>query len=53
MTAGTEPTDSSTGVGAERRTLSLAQKFAIAFLGLVTAVLLINGAIDRIITYTM
>ena len=35
----------------KRRTLSLAQKFALAFLGLVTAVLLINGVIDMIITY--
>ncbi|NNE23364.1 MAG: GAF domain-containing protein [Rhizobiales bacterium] len=51
MTAGTGPSDNSTGAGVERRTLSLAQKFAVAFLGLVTAVLLINGAIDMFITY--
>ncbi len=38
MTAGTEPLDSPAEAGDKRRTLSLAQKFAIAFLGLVTAV---------------
>ena len=31
--------------------LSLAKKFAVAFLGLVTAVLFVNGAIDLVITY--
>ncbi len=36
---------------AKRGRLSLAQKFAIAFLGLVTAVLAINGAIDMVFTY--
>jgi signal transduction histidine kinase len=34
-----------------RGRLSLAQKFAIAFLGLVAAVLVINGAIDMAFTY--
>jgi signal transduction histidine kinase len=35
----------------KRGRLSLAQKFAIAFLGLVAAVLVINGAIDMAFTY--
>ena len=51
MTAGAEPLDSPADAGDKRRTLSLAQKFAVAFLGLVTAVLLINGAIDMAIIY--
>ncbi len=51
MRAGAKPLDSPAEAGDKRRTLSLAQKFAVAFLGLVTAVLLINGAIDMTITY--
>ena len=51
MTAEAEPPDSLIKASEKRRRLSLAQKFAVAFLGLVTAVLLINGAIDMSITY--
>ena len=51
MTAEAEPLDSLAEAGGKRRTLSLAQKYTVAFLGLVTAVLLINGAIDMTITY--
>ncbi|MFT5111538.1 MAG: two-component system NtrC family sensor kinase [Parasphingorhabdus sp.] len=51
MTAGTGLRGSPIETDSKRRTLSLAQKFAVAFLGLVTAVLLINGVIDMLITY--
>ena len=51
MTVAASPLDIPAEVKRERRTLSLAQKFAIAFLGLVAAVLIINGAIDMGITY--
>ncbi|MEQ1614215.1 MAG: HAMP domain-containing histidine kinase, partial [Hyphomicrobiaceae bacterium] len=51
MTIAAAPLELSTKVERARRTLSLAQKFAIAFLGLVAAVLCINGAIDMAITY--
>ncbi len=37
MTAGAEPLDSPAEAGDKRRTLSLAQKFAVAFLGFVDA----------------
>lgn len=36
---------------AMRVRLSLAQKFALAFLGLVAAALIVNGAIDMVLTY--
>ena len=45
------PLETSNAAAPMRGRLSLAQKFAVAFLGLVTAVLLINGAIDMGITY--
>ena len=45
------PLDTPNVAAHERGRLSLAQKFAVAFLGLVTAVLFINGAIDMVITY--
>ncbi len=51
MTIAAAPLELSAKVERARRTLSLAQKFAIAFLGLVAAVLCINGAIDMAITY--
>ena len=49
MTASTAPMDSD--ADSRRWGLSLAQKLAIAFLGLVAAVLVINGAIDMAFTY--
>ncbi len=51
MTADAEPLDRPAETGDKRRALSLAQKFAVAFVGLVTAALLVNGAIDMTITY--
>jgi GAF domain-containing protein/CheY-like chemotaxis protein/HAMP domain-containing protein len=47
----TAPTHIATAASPKRGWLSLAQKLAIAFLGHVTAVLLINGLIDMAITY--
>ena len=51
MTVAAAPLSIPTAPAAKRITLSLAQKFAIAFLGLVAAVLIINGAIDMGLTY--
>ena len=45
------PPDLPHGAAHKRGRLSLAQKFAVAFLGLVAAVLLVNGAIDMGLTY--
>ena len=39
------------GPALKRRPLSLAQNFALDFLGLVTAVLVVNGLIDMALTY--
>ena len=46
MNVGAQSTDDATPAAAKPGRLSLAQKLAVAFLGLVTAVLLVNGAID-------
>ena len=51
MTTEAAPPDSPNISVHPRGRLSLAQKFAVAFLGLVTAVLLINGAINMGLTY--
>ncbi len=51
MTTESTAHDIPSGAVHERGRLSLAQKFAVAFLGLVAAVLLINGAIDMWLTY--
>jgi two-component system, NtrC family, sensor kinase len=51
VTVAAAPLSMPVGIDSARRTLSLAQKFAIAFLSLVAAVLVINGAIDMVLTY--
>ena len=51
MTTESTAHDIPSGAVHKRGRLSLAQKFAVAFLGLVAAVLLINGAIDMWLTY--
>ena len=51
MTIAATPMEMPVATATKRITLSLAQKFAIAFLGLVAAVLLINGAINMTLTY--
>jgi signal transduction histidine kinase len=49
MSLGMTPAEK--GIDERGRGLSLAQKFALAFLGLVSATLVVNGAIDMTLTY--
>ncbi|MCJ2057686.1 ATP-binding protein [Methylobacterium sp. J-048] len=52
MTAtGTVPASADRNIPAERFRLPLAAKFAVAFVGLVSLVLLINGAVDLFLNY--